>query len=634
MIALLWAAALSLLALCLGSLLLPRALAGRPVALLFGWGLGYLVLSHATLALGLLGGLHRELIVGAFMVLLGGVAVPAWRGRLKRTLPAAWTEIQRCPALSLVALVGLPLLYSLLAYLPETGRDALLYHLSLPRRYLEGHRIAPVEGSIFSHFPAFMEMLFVLGLVQSEQAARLLHVSFALLTAGSLVALSRGLLPRGGGVLAALLFLAIPTVAVTAPSAYVDLALTFYTTAALLAFFRWKEHGEPIWLWLMALSTGAALSVKHTALPSVLVLTLLLLLGLQRRSVSGLRSIPTVLRFWGISLSVAAPWYVKSLILTGNPIFPFFYPLLGGAGWERVQAEVYDGFLASYGMGQRWVDHLLLPWNVSFRAVLDYGLPAGVGFDGRMGPLYFLGGMALLLSLVRLRRHWADWLPDRVQDLLLYGGLGFLFWAGSSQQVRYLVPVLAPSTVAAAFLIREAMAVIPRQGLRSSALGLCLGVPLAWNVFESGRALSRLDPVPFLLGREPAERYLARMLPLSYPMFRWINQELPPGARVFMVWMRNYGFYLDRPYYSDSVYEAYTIERVLSEAADAESVRTWFRQRGFTHLLINHRLFLRGLQPREGLEALGQRRAAFVQFRDRYLTPVRVHRDAVLYRLR
>ncbi len=183
------------------------------------------------------------------------------------------------------------------------------------------------------------------------------------------------------------------------------------------------------WLILCGVFSGSAAACKYTAL----LLTPLGCLGIlwfaSRRKAETLQALRLLTLYVAAAFIAGIPFYLKNWIMTGNPFYPFFYGIFGGRGWDGDQARLYDLFIQSLGMGRRFLDYLLLPWNLSLRAKMD-----SPQFDGILGPIFLL----TLPFLAGLRR-WET--PVRV--VLVYALLTFLFWASSAQQIRYLIPLFA-----------------------------------------------------------------------------------------------------------------------------------------------------------------------------------------------
>jgi len=87
-----------------------------------------------------------------------------------------------------------------------------------------------------------------------------------------------------------------------------------------------------------------------------------------------------------------------------------------------------------------------------------------------------------------------------------------------------------------------------------------------------------------------------------YPTYAKANEVLGPSDKLYLVHMRNLGYYLDRRWEADFVFERYTLEKVLAGASSAGDLTAFFRGRGVTHLsftkkyLIHHFLERRYFQ--------------------------------------
>ena len=62
-------------------------------------------------------------------------------------------------------------------------------------------------------------------------------------------------------------------------------------------------------------------------------------------------------------------------------------------------------------------------------------------------------------------------------------------------------------------------------------------------------------------------------------------------GKVWLVWMREYAYYLDPPARIDSVFGAWRWEEALEIPSNAELLGT-LEKEGISHVLINHRFFL------------------------------------------
>ena len=79
-----------------------------------------------------------------------------------------------------------------------------------------------------------------------------------------------------------------------------------------------------------------------------------------------------------------------------------------------------------------------------------------------------------------------------------------------------------------------------------------------------------------------------------YPYYEVVNRELPPTAKVWLINMRRDSYHLERPYFSDFIFEDYTLTRYVRAAAGVHEIRSRVRADGITHLLVRHDFLLDG----------------------------------------
>jgi hypothetical protein len=246
--------ALSSVALGVGLRLL-YILALRPILslgerLLFGIALGYGALGFAMLGLGLAGLLYLP----AGLVVLALLAVAGYRPivrEMRLAIPAvrkAMASLRYSPNafLAVVIIIGVGVALCK-ALAPVATQDDLMYHLALPRRYVEAHSIGFYPDSTYSLFPQLMEMLNTWGLLLgSDRLAVLFTFSAGLLgPAGAALFARRYLGGNGAGawrampLLAAAIFLSTPLVGYILRAANTDLAQASFDLLAVYAFIMW-----------------------------------------------------------------------------------------------------------------------------------------------------------------------------------------------------------------------------------------------------------------------------------------------------------------------------------------------------------------------------------------------------------
>jgi hypothetical protein len=312
----------------------------------------------------------------------------------------------------------------------------------------------------------------------------------------------------------------------------------------------------------------------------------------------------------GLALLVASPWYLKSWIVTGNPVYPFAYGLFDGKQWSQEQARVYAYQQKSWGwgdlppaekfwalsplqrafVGPRRPDRMLLaPLGLTFLPwkYVDAGFGKTASFFmASTGPLY----LALLPSLLLGPRPRA-W-PTIVWALIPVA----VWWLATAQYSRYALPALAWLTPAAAYAARQAAQRSPAARVAvNGSLALALVLAIIFLSFGVGTNLS------VIFGATPVDGYLSATLPGLYPALQLLNAQTRPTDKVI-----SYGeprlFYLDRPYlWGDPNYHQLLVYDRMSSAEDLLAA---YRGLGITHVLINRQFFPGGVEANRRIATL------------------------------
>ncbi len=458
----------------------------------------------------------------------------------------------------------------LLTLTPEIGKDALIYHLAVPKLFLKHHGFTFIPGNIFSNYPLHSEMLFLVGLfLQGDTLAKGMHFLLLLFT---LLGMDQFIRYRMKGhdypSLSLLIFCAIPSVFLVSHLAYNDLFVTFYSMAAVFAFINWFDRPEKGWLILSGVFSGLAIAGKYTALFLPLLGCLGILWAARHHRFRAAGAFRLLLLYGFIVAIVGSPFYIKNLILTGNPFYPFLYGIFGGRGWEPQQAQFYDYFVQSLGMGRTFLDYILLPWNLSFLAKMD-----SPRFDGIVGPIFFL-----TLPFAFMTRK-----PSIAMKIMgIYCVFMFLFWASAAQQIRYLIPIFPFLAIITGSILTD----YQKKKIVFYLLVFLIAGSLVFNGYNMIKDFRRINPVSVVIGKEGRTEFLDRMLP-SYSMFDTMNRHLPPDAKIFLIYMKNWTFLCEKECYSDSMFESYTIQKLLSQASTPAEIFSALTGKGFTHILFD-----------------------------------------------
>lgn len=220
-------------------------------------------------------------------------------------------------------------LYSLGLFVPETGFDALWYHLPEALHYAQTGTITKIPGIMYSTMPRLGEMyygaaFFTHSLVFVKLVAFLYAIFYILLS----YYLARCFLSRSQSLLVVLTVNSLYLVAWQSSSAYVDLPQAVFQLGALLVLLKipdlraFKIRDLLLPLSLSAILMGFALSVKIQALIGLLALSVFLVLVLRSFRFSWRPIIQFSIFYILISLFVAAPWYLDNYLQSGHPLYP------------------------------------------------------------------------------------------------------------------------------------------------------------------------------------------------------------------------------------------------------------------------------------------------------------------------
>ena len=220
------------------------------------------------------------------------------------------------------------------------------------------------------------------------------------------------------------------------------------------------------------------------------------------------------------------------------------------------------------------LDYIAAPWNLSVAAQPE----VDANFDGVLG-IAFLFGLPFLI--------WALWKFDlRVEAKIGVGvaAVMFLFWLFSSQQLRYLLPIL-PVIAIAIVLAGEAIAE-RIGGFRQVFQGSLVAASVAGILVATAWFLQKA-PLRVALGGETRDAYLTRNLDY-YPYYQFLNTETPTDAKVWLINMRRDAYDLDRPFFSDYLFEDWTLRQMLWESRSVQELKAKAAAMGVQYVLTRH----------------------------------------------
>jgi Dolichyl-phosphate-mannose-protein mannosyltransferase len=496
------------------------------------------------------------------LVLLVGTQIPAaFKANLRRLkLPSIGGAILWAGFLALLLTVFLR------AILLEMSHDAKVYHLNLPRIYLESGGFTYIANSVYSHWPLNIEMIYTAALAfDGFVLAKAVHFLFGLAAFAVLFLIAKRAGRPEAGLIASALLIANRVVQIELTIAYVDVAMSFFL---LLAFWqmhlaienpdRRRQH-----LILAGMLTGILAGCKLTGFIGGILLGIVYLVGTIKED-RRVRRFFEMLLFFGLpGVLLLAPWLIKSTIETGNPVHPFLFNLFGGIDWNERLAQHAARWYRLMGMGREPLDYLLLPYRVIAEGGRGFRF-----FDGKTNPIWFL---MIPIALFSIRRN------TFVRRGLFFSLLFFVYWAFSVQQMRFLIPMLPILSIAAAISAVDMIGGIERGSIRAAAK-ILLAILIVGSLLIHGIGMFTETGIhkgayARKINRDPVPK-----------VFKVIDKDLPAEAKLLLLdTMR--GYFCHRPYIADSFYPVSQIYGLHLRNRSLEEIARTFRDMGITHVL-------------------------------------------------
>jgi len=256
--------------------------------------------------------------------------------------------------LVLIALAIVFLCALIAAQAPPSSLDELAYHLAVPWTWVKEHRAIDLPLISHSYFPLGIEsadlpLLTILGQIGGGIASHFLHLGAALASTAMLFRLSRG------NALALAAIVTTPALALIAGWSLVDWPLIGICAILVLAL---DVDDVPT----ISMAIGAGLLTKYTFIPFAII------------------AVVVARRWRGLlpGIAIGSVFFIRNLILTANPIAPFFSaaaPHVAGYRAPFLSDYVFDGHFLDESLGASLIAACtlsagMLPWILIAAAVL------------------------------------------------------------------------------------------------------------------------------------------------------------------------------------------------------------------------------------------------------------------------
>lgn len=503
-----------------------------------------------------------------------------------------WWLLLALPSLLIIVLGGV-----LPPGISEYGFDAREYHLQAPKEFYQQGRIGFMPHNVYANMPLGAEMLILAAMAAMGDwwygalVGKVAVAAFAPLAALGLLAAGRRFVNRSAGIVAAVLYLTTPWVALVSTTGVIDGVLACYAMLALYATILWRQALADRSSYaqsracLAGLLAGAAMACKYPAV--VFVFLPLALWVFVARFVQGgsLNWRPAIVFIAGAAL-MGGPWYVKNWVLAGNPTYPLMTSMFGGATrtpkkneqWYNAHRppgyslKQFADSVAQVAWASEWIGPAMVPlaaaaWWVRRRRRLVAALTVFA--------VYIL--LAWWVLTHRIDRFWLPMLPV----LAILAGVGAVWTSGFVWRLTVTSLLLAGTLVSLLLVTRLDSGMynryfVPLAELREDSLRMDpwhvqlnrwrkqiqrvlfvgdaevfdLDLPVVYNTVFDDCVLEEICK-----GREPEEiraELLRRGISHIYVNWGWIERYRAPG---------NYGF---TPFVTQALFERLRKAKVLA----------------------------------------------------------------------
>ena len=382
---------------------------------------------------------------------------------------------------------------------PEISFDALWYHLTLPKIFLENNSIFHIPGGLlyYSDMPKLTETLFIAALsLSNEISAKFIHFLFGIATLVVIYKLSIKFLSIKYALLAVLIFYSNLVVGWESITAYVDLSRTFFELLAFYAFILWTENKKTYLLLTSSIMLGFAVSVKLVAAFDLLVFLALFAVFFRKY-------LRQFIYFAFITILIPMPWLFFSFINTGNPVYPY------------LSLPVDSGQIFS---------------------IAD--ISSFLNFSDPISPIYII-----LIPIIFRNRNKIN---KTFQIILTYSLFSFLIWflTQSDRGFRFLLSYLSVFSVFCAYIIY----LFKNKSIEKYLVLMVVFIAVTSIGY---RFLANVKYIPYIFGKESKNHFLTNNLNFNFGDFYdtdgYFKNNIKNNDKVLLYGFHNL-YYVNFPY--------------------------------------------------------------------------------------
>lgn len=549
--------------------------------------LGSLCMSLLWFLFGTFGWLQTWIAVGvclvspliSYLVFLKGKSKDYFKSQLTEIIsPIARAGLSE--KIYILGFIFLLLTASAMAIKHQAFGDTLTYTMGLPNYYASQGVVAPHPYNTQSYLSENLNMLTLWALLlDSEVAAALTVWGMSL----ALISLIFGFTARRFSTLTATLSVGLLVSSNSFLWFLTCVKPDFVTAAFLMAHYLLlieavdndSERQDNNWrmFFLSGLFVGGAIGHKILAIAPA-ILSFLFLLGYDiRNRYRGRRKSGVVLFFLiGITLA-SAPWFIRNLAYTGNPIYPFYQKLFGS---ERIKGwhEEFGGQYESYKV-------------LGLKGLVSYARTLALDGGSGSSPSNW-SSLILFILLFPLCIFWKASLGYRIAiSAALITWVVMLF---QSFVFRYHISVIVPlSVLTFAFCFDHFYKSQPfKKAIKFAGLAL-IGLSIFNMILSTGALILIRTSLGILLSGYSQGNFYQGLGPFGRQDEAWlvsylINTKTDKNDAVLLA--SGNPHFLKRKFIATSDYDKNVIQDFAEQVQDSDQLALKIKEEGYKHIIF------------------------------------------------
>ncbi|MCX7956388.1 MAG: glycosyltransferase family 39 protein [Endomicrobia bacterium] len=533
--------------------------------LLFSIVMGLGILSILTFFIGVAGFLVRNI----FLILIIPLCLYGIIFFINQFKCIKFTPLKFYEVIILVFWAYMSFLNMLGSLTPEIFFDSQFYQLGVLNLWLQYKKIFSTTYVTQTFFPYNINMLYLIAMIlNNEISAKLVHFFCGLLLCFGIYTFCKKYFSQTLSFIAILIFYSIPMVSIVSWKTAVELGIGIFDFCCFFCIINYWNKKNFIWLMLAGIFCGFSLGSKYISIVFCLLPSLVTIIYMGIIEKEKFFSIfKKIFIFSLISFIVMSPWLIRNLIVTGNPIFPFFYKIIGTVKLLPKTPNLptdpaYPPF--------NFVNYFLFLWPLTMGKLQQ---------ESMIGVIFLL-----FLPLIFYYKNT----NKNVKFISVYLAISvFLFVVVGKFYVRYFVPTLSLISIFYSYLILENNF---SRFFRKLIVLLLLFVVISDFMYTKIILEMTQMPYDYVFGNVSFKEYLSTQRPSYpcpyYPVVDYINTNLNENAKIMFLGETR-TTYLKRRSVFHGVADFSPLIETLKKVNDYELLYDEFKKQNITHILLN-----------------------------------------------